>query len=105
MIVVKVELHSANTGNVTELGKMIIANDGRRSSNDPTRGDYTVKLGRRGNTKDEEVWNKPLRVGEVKDYPRLTYSIWILVARALKAVGIEKWSEFVEQDNYRHPDL
>jgi hypothetical protein len=78
-----------------ELGQMLICNTGKGT--DPKRGDYTVYLGKRGVTETEQVYKKPLRVGEVKDYPRLTYSVWILIARALKSVGIEKWSDFKEE--------
>jgi hypothetical protein len=95
MIVVKIELHSAITGAVTELGKMVISNDDTHHG-DPTRGDYTVRLGRRGNTETINVMQKPQKTGKVLNYPRLSYSVWVLVARALKAVGIEKWSEFKE---------
>jgi len=102
MIVVKVELHSAVTGNVTEIGKMIVDNVGDRSYRDPSRGDYRVRLGRRGRTKTDEVLDSPQKTGEVLNYPRLTYSVWVLVARALKAVGIEKWKDFEDPDVVRN---
>lgn len=83
MIVVKVELHSARTGEISELGRMIIANDGTGTGK---RGNYNVKVGRKGQT-DRELWHKPQRTGEVKDYPRLSLNIWHLVVRALLAAG------------------
>jgi hypothetical protein len=78
VIVVKVELWSAVTRKVTELGRMTIANDGRRSLADPARGDYSVEVCKRGTTSGPSA-----RTAEVKDYPRRSYSIWRLVARAL----------------------
>jgi hypothetical protein len=44
VIVVKVELHSAITGEVTEIGRMLIANTGGTKK----RGDYTAKVLRLG---------------------------------------------------------
>lgn len=81
MIVVTVELHSAITGKVTTLGQAIIANDGTGSS---TRGNYTAKIGRKGQTL-EQTWSKPQRTGTVTNYPRLSLTIWHLVRRALDA--------------------
>lgn len=83
MLVVKVELHSAITGEVTELGRMIIANDG---SGDGQTGNYTVRLGRKGQTDDRQVYTKPQRTGEVKGHRRLALSVWNLVGKALHAV-------------------
>ncbi len=74
MIVVKVELHSANTGKVTEIGRMNISNDGTGSR---TRGHYDVVMMRRKTT------NTVQRRGRVQDYPRLSYTVWELVKRAL----------------------
>lgn len=81
MLVLKLELHSARTGEVTEIGRTIIANTGGT----PSRGDYTVRVGRRrrGNFKNKTVWKSPMRTGEVTGYPRLSYNVWRLVIRAL----------------------
>lgn len=86
MIVVKGELHSAITGNVTELGRAIIANTGGTLD----RGDYTTKVARKGCTDNRTLWEKPLREGEVTNYPRLSYSVWRLVIRALKSAFPEE---------------
>lgn len=86
MIVVKVELHSAITGEVTELGRTIIANTGGTHD----RGDYTAKVGRKGCTDNRTLWEKPLREGKVTDYPRLSYNVWRLVIRGLKAAFPEE---------------
>lgn len=79
MIVVKVELHSAITGQVKLLGVMCIANDGTGSHK---RGNYDAWVYRKGTeTSSRDV----LRTGRVENYPRISYSIWRLVLRALKS--------------------
>lgn len=72
----KLELHSAITGQVSEIGRTLIYNDG--TGTDST-GHYGVAVCRRG-SKD---WHKPLRTGSVRDYPRLSYNVWRLVIRSL----------------------
>lgn len=97
MIVVRIELWSANTGEKTELGRMYIANVG---GDLPKRGDYEVKVARKGSVQ-HEGWTSFLkaggfvgvpatRTGEVKNYPRLSYNVWRLVARALKSAFPEE---------------
>jgi len=86
MIVAKLELHSAITGKVTEIGRMIIANDG---SGTPTRGDYDVFLGRKGHDLNAAVVRNPQRKGKVLGHARQAYSVWRLVARALESVGFK----------------
>lgn len=80
MILIKVELHSAITGKVTEIGRMQIYNDGTGTSKSRN---YGVRLMRRG-TKDVVQ-----RTGEVKGHASLSLSIWKLVAKALLAVGFK----------------
>lgn len=79
MIILKIELHSAITGKVTEIGRMTIANDG--TSRESEKGNYIVKLMRKGTI------DTVTRTGEVKDHRRLALPIWDLVSKALKAVG------------------
>lgn len=88
MLVVKIELHSAITGKVSEIGRMNIGNVG----GDTERGDYEVQVLRRGNTKDGWALkaSEITRTGEVKDYPRLAYNVWRLVFRALKSTFPEE---------------
>lgn len=81
MIVVKVELHSARTGKVTELGMMTLSNQGGKL--DDKRGDYTVEVLRKGAAHIQ-------RTGEVLNFPRKSYSIWRLVCRAIKSVFPEE---------------
>ena len=82
MIVVRIELHSAVTRKVTEIGRMTIANIGGTDE----RGDYRVatNLGRSAAQLDR---NQVTRCSEVHNYPRQTIHVWHLVARALIAMG------------------
>ena len=93
MIVLKLELHSAITGKVTEIGRTIIANDGQGSAK---RGNYICKVARKqkdGTTYDNKrTWTDPIRQGEVKDYPRLSYNVWRLVIRSLLSAFPEEKS-------------
>lgn len=88
MIVVKVELWSARTGEVSELGRMYVANDGTSKGN---RGNYSAAVCRRGTTEVpqaraiREDGPKPTRTGDVLNYPRHSYNVWRLITRALKA--------------------
>lgn len=75
MLIVKVELHSAVTGKVTEIGRMLIDNIGGTEA----LGDYRVRVLRRGTT------NRVSREARVDQHPRLTAPVWSLVAKALHA--------------------
>ena len=80
MIVVTIDLYSAVTRKKKCLGTMIIANVGGTKH----RGDYDVRVahGRdAGNIR--AAWERPHRVAEVVNYPRLSYSVWRLVSRAI----------------------
>src|SRR5262245_44304396 len=104
MLKVTIELISAVTGNTSEIGCMYIANDGRRSVEDPALGDYRAAVCRRGTDAvprelfDTAGWSaealarhpKATRSGEVKDYPRLAYNVWRLISRALVAAFPEE---------------
>lgn len=89
MLVVKVELHSAITGNVTELARAVIYNDGTEPS--AKRGNYRCYSvrGRDAATLERRMreCGHHARDGEVKAYPRLRLHVWHLVARALTAMG------------------
>jgi len=74
MIVVRVELHSAVTGAVTELGQAFIGND---ETGTAEFGNYDVEL-----YSDDAV--EPCR-GRVEKYERKTRPIWPLVERALSS--------------------
>jgi hypothetical protein len=98
MIVVKIELHSAITREVTQLGQMVIANTGKGTR---SRGNYTVKQARKDRlivqslpdgslAYDEKAYLNPQRSGEVLDHARLAKPVWNLVFKALKALGHDK---------------
>lgn len=74
MIVVKVELHSAITGKVTQLGEAIICNDGTGTR---SRGNYYMHLfGKNGTSMKERI--------TLQQWPRQAKHVWALVARMLK---------------------
>jgi hypothetical protein len=78
MLVVRIELHSARTGKVTEIGRTYISNvTGVHGSK---LSDYRVRVCRK---KSLAFTNNPLRWGEVKGYPRLRLNVWKLVIRGL----------------------
>lgn len=79
MIVVKIELHSAITGTVKELGRMVISNDGDHKEH-PKKGNYTARVCKKGSTN----FMKPTRTGKVRNYSRNSYTVWKLVYKALK---------------------
>jgi hypothetical protein len=81
MLVVRVELHSARTGLVTEIARMKIANVGGTE----TRGDYefTTYMGREVASLDDE---RQARIGKIENYPRKSLHVWNLVARALNTM-------------------
>lgn len=83
MIIVRVELHSAVTQQVTELARMMIANKG---SGTLTHGDYSavVYRGRSKQALDRQVEQKR---GEIDHFPRQSLHVWNLVARALARMG------------------
>jgi hypothetical protein len=86
MIVVRVELHSAITGQVTELARMHICNRGDGTT---TVGNYKVSTlrGRHRAALDKGVVH---RAGEVLGHARLKLHVWNLVARALLAMGYSR---------------
>ena len=89
MLVVRVELHSYMTGEVTEVARMIIANDGKGT---PLRGDYWGRAAKGLTLGDKMIpaaimhESRRLKHAEVKDYPRKHKHVWNLVARMLKAM-------------------
>lgn len=90
MLVIRVELHSAVTGKISEIARMIIANDGTGTG---TKGNYwgrTAKGVIDGDTMIPPAIMHECRKmddGVVKDYPRVSKHVWHLVARMLKAMG------------------
>lgn len=79
MIVVEIKLVSAITGQTSQLGQMIIVNDGK--SIDANYGDYQAVVLRKPN------FQKMVRETKVVKHPRLQKTIWHLVGKALKQMG------------------
>ena len=88
MIVVKVELWSAITGEKKELARMIVDNIGGTEA----KGNYRTRtlIGRSSHALDTAMMQRPMktaREGRVEDYPRQRLHVWNLVAKALSAMG------------------
>jgi hypothetical protein len=94
MIVVRVELWSAVTGKVTDLGTVCIDNVGGTDA----RGDYRARAYSKGKWKrfarylqPPPAWAlirhaKPNRTGGITNHPRKTAPIWTLVRKALESM-------------------
>lgn len=87
MIVVPVQLYSAVTGRVSNLGTLVIDNVGGTRD----RGDYRVRVYAKGADRDGAVamvmHRKPIREGRVVGHRRLAEPVHNLVAKALKETG------------------
>lgn len=88
MIVVRVELYGAVSGQVSELARAVIYNTGEGSAD---RGDYRCYTihGRSREALDRNTppGGRHAREGAVKDYPRQALHVWNLIARALSSMG------------------
>lgn len=78
MLIVKIELHPSTGGRPKEIGRMLIINDGTGTIK---RGNYDARVMRRGSRDFLDT----IREGRVTNYPRMSYNVWRLVARCLKA--------------------
>lgn len=84
MIVVRVELWSAITGRKTLLGQAVISNDGTGTLD---RGNYDVRVGRKGQEDLGTVYAEPQRRGRVENFARNSKNIWYLLRQALQSAG------------------
>lgn len=82
MIVVRVELHSAQTREITELARLKICNAG--GTNERRDYDVTVFRGRAKTVLDR---GEVQRRGRVARFPSLRLHVWNLVFAALAAAG------------------
>lgn len=84
MIIIKVELHSAVTNQITELARMKICNDGK--SDNPNFGYYYAQSFRGRSTEqlNKETVAKTTRI---EHWPRHRLHIWNLVCKALRQMG------------------
>ncbi|OJY65494.1 MAG: hypothetical protein BGP16_12770 [Sphingobium sp. 66-54] len=82
MIVIRVELWSAVTGEKSELARMHICNEGGTER----VGNYSCRTlhGRSAAQLDK---GRPQRTGSVTGHRRLDLHVWHLVAKALAAMG------------------
>jgi hypothetical protein len=72
MLVVKIELHSAVTGEVKTIATGKICNTGTGT---PTQGNYRVDL--------RDAAGRPWKSGTVENFPRKRLLAWDLLCRAL----------------------
>lgn len=89
MIIVKVELHSAVSGEETELARMMIYNIG----GDLKIGDYRARTfrGRSSGALEKAMRAGSItREGHVLGHRRLAFHVWHLVAKALTGMGYGK---------------
>jgi len=87
MIVIRVELWSAITGQKTELGRMHLWNDGSEPSQ--KLGNYEGRVLR---APKFDPTGTPVRAGKVKGYRKLDRPVWDLVTEMLIAMGYGKRS-------------
>ena len=85
MIIVRVELHSARTGEVTELARMHISNIGGTN----TLRDYACET-LRGRSRAALDRREVQRHGKVLGHQSLALHVWNLVAKALAGMGYGK---------------
>lgn len=83
MLVVRVELHSAVTGEISEIARMRLYNDGDGTR---TRGNYVGEVfrGRSFEALDKTTVHKR---GEIRNWPRLDRHVWNLVTAMLENMG------------------
>jgi len=88
MIVVRVELWSANTGQVSELARLTI--DNLSTTADRQHADYRARSyrGRNAETLHRAMMSGVAqREGKVLRHARLKLHVWHLVAKALRSMG------------------
>ena len=79
MIVVRVELVSAITGQTTELARMQINNDGTGTGTHGSYDGFTF----RGRDREALDQGTVARTGRIQNFPRQSTHVWSLVARML----------------------
>lgn len=83
MLVIRVELHSANTLQITEIARMVIANDGTGTQASGNYWGRTYRAGSKLFPLDKNV----VRKARVVKYPRLNVSVWNLVNEMIANMG------------------
>lgn len=84
MIIVRVELHSAITGKVTELARMKIYNDNK--SPNPNFGNYGFQtfIGR---STDQLAKEREHRHTAIEHWPKNRLHVWNLICKGLRQMG------------------
>jgi len=85
MIVIRVDLHHAVKGGVTRLLTLTLSNTGTHPQR-PSRGDYRVRMGRKGQECVRDVHRNPTRETFVRDHARKTAPVIELVRKAISAL-------------------
>jgi len=75
MLIVKIELHSAVTGEIKTIATGKIVNTGTGT---PTRGNYRVEL--------RDALGRLWKTGSVEGFPRKRLLAWDLLARSLHSI-------------------
>lgn len=86
MIIVRVELHSAVTHQVTELARMQIVNTGESSG----RLRHYIAQTFIGRSKEQLDRQTVKRNAEIRNWPSEAVHIWNLVANALYTMGYQR---------------
>lgn len=84
MIVIKVELRSARTGQVTTLGKAIICNDG--TSKEPKYNNYDLFIGGKRDAIDDNdraILARPNRKARLERFNNHSNVIWVMILKLL----------------------
>lgn len=91
MIIVTIDLVSANTGQKETLGIMHICNDGTAYDARKSNHDVSIANKRHAQTHDHQaIYDKPQRRARVENYNAPGYNVWRLVTRALRAAFKEE---------------
>lgn len=84
MIIVRVELHSAVTKQITELARMKICNDGLETN--PNFGNYIFQTFK-GRSKDQLDMEQEIKTTVIYHWSRNRLHIWNLVCKGLRQMG------------------
>lgn len=104
MIVVRVELHSARTGKVSELARMHITNVTPTERIVSPRHDYRGETFHGRSTRKLNM-RSIQRVGRVGNYPRERVHVWNLVTGMLAAMGYSTGEKDAATRSYANAQL
>lgn len=85
MIVIKIEMWPLGVkAKMYPLGRMYIWNKGTNTAANGKRGDYGFAIMRKNKLERVPGKNSTVAEGNIENWPRLSYSVWMLVAKALE---------------------